>query len=456
MNRRFRLITLGCSKNIADSQRIVSLLEIHGFRHVSEWGPKPDFVIVNSCAFTLEARRATETTISQIVSQEHHLSSEKIILVGCYANYKYRQKWIGSASNGGVDAIVQFDHYKELPYICESLLGEKKRVEKHDTSIEAGSYQQFLEIIPIIPASSQYSAILKISEGCSLKCSFCSIPGFRGPQRSRFIESIVAEARSMVEQGAVELNLVAQETASYGLDIYGSPHLVELLESLLTNTNASWIRVSYCYPTFVSDSLIDLFASEPRLMPYFDIPLQHINDHILCSMNRGYRRKAIELLLEKIFNNVPQAQVITSFIAGFPGETNEAFKELLAFIGQGWFRYVNVFPFSPEPGTPSYMLKNQLDEDIKSERVRDLRKTQHIVFNDLSKTLIGQKIDVLVCGPNTDFRTLNKYPYRARTIWDAPEDSHICLKHHHQLNLGEIIPARVISSEGYVLYGEGI
>jgi ribosomal protein S12 methylthiotransferase len=452
-------VTLGCSKNISDSQRIVELMTRAGYEYVAPWIQDCELVIVNSCAFTQEARQATEGTLRSRAAAVGK-TRPKIVLTGCYVGFP-AEPGKPARQPIGVDAAVPFARYLEIPAICDRLLGyEADRAADDDspTNREAaisGGFDSFLKVMPQRDGSNTHSTFLKIGEGCSLRCSFCSIPSFRGPRRSRPIEDIVAEARHATERGVVELNLVSQETASYGRDLYGASRLPELLKALLAESSAQWIRLNYCYPTFVSERLIDLIAAEERLVPYFDIPLQHVNNRILRLMNRGYSRNLIEALLERILDRVPDAQIVSGFIAGFPGETEQEFQELVDFVGEGWFRYVNCFAYSREPGTASYDLDGQLEGEVKLSRTETLRQTQSRVFAARVAELQGREVVALSCGPNYDFRTRQRFPFRARSMWDAPEDSHIRVA-APQLPGGRIVKVRIVGSEGYVLHGEAV
>jgi ribosomal protein S12 methylthiotransferase len=454
-SRTFKIVTLGCSKNRSDSERMCSLLESQEFKslQMSGFEQNADLIIVNSCAFTEAARAATLAALKEAKANNRDGDSVKVVLAGCFTSYRHLTGEEEKEAFRDIDAIVTFSEYESLSQICSSLFAEKAEPEPR-SKMGGEGYMRFLEIPPKQSADSMYSAILKIGEGCSLNCSFCSIPGIRGALNSRPMNAIVDEARELVSSGAVELNVVSQESTSYGRDLYGSPKLDLLLTRLLRETDARWIRVCYCYPSLISERLIDLFASEERLLPYFDIPLQHINDRILKLMNRMYRRAQVEDMIEKVKSAVPRVQIISSFISGFPSETDEEFSELLNFVQQGHFRYVNSFAFSREKGTIAYSLHDQVERSVREGRAAQIRAVQAKIFSQWAKDFIGNEVDVMMCGYNTDFRSSVLLPYRGRTIWDAPEDSYVNFTGMKDIQVGEIVSTRITGADGYVLHGE--
>ncbi len=285
-------------------------------------------------------------------------------------------------------------------------------------------------------------------------CSFCSIPLFRGRQVSRTITSIVQEAVGYEAVGARELNLVAQEMLTYGIDQRPRTSLLELLQELLRATAIPWIRLNYCHPRFIDNKLLDLIAEEERILPYFDMPLQHVNDRLLRAMNRPYDRKRVEKVIHSIQETLPSAQIITAFIVGFPGETKSEFRELQDFVEGGYFRYVNVFEYSPEIGTPAAALPMQIAPTIKSLRSEELRSSQRRAFSAWAVTQVGRRIDVLVESRNYDLATAHTHPWRGRSMWDGTEDSWVAVGGGGTLRAGDLITCEIRGSRDFVFLSE--
>lgn len=451
----FSITTLGCSKNKVDSSKVISILERHGFHYVSCSIKPPDIFIVNTCAFTKQARAATEVEIFSLYNKLSNYPT-KLVVMGCYVNYN---NTLHNSLKGMVDAYIPFNNYIQTPQICLKLLKVNQQIDikRLDLYPLSDSYHKtFLNINSSYKLLPGKSAFLKISEGCSNRCHFCSIPNIKGRQISRTIEDIYDEAKYFAEQGIVELNIIGQDTTSYGIDIYGSTKLVKLLKNLLAINSFKWIRIHYCYPSFFSEELIELFSAQERICPYIDIPLQHINDIMLRKMGRKYNRKFVFNLLEKIKTKVPEAQFITSFIVGYPGETETIFEELGTFVGQGWFRYVNCFPYSKEPETRAFKLKDNLSQKIKNERVRTIQKKQFEIFNNIAKKSVGSIIPVLVEERTKDFRLKYNYPWTGRSIWDAPEDSKVFISSAASVEPGKIYDIVIENWENYRLIGSAL
>jgi ribosomal protein S12 methylthiotransferase len=309
---------------------------------------------------------------------------------------------------------------------------------------------------PRLRIGSPHTAYLKISEGCSNSCAFCSIPLIRGRQISRSIESIVAEARTLIDSGARELNLIAQDTTSYGLDRYGRRSLHKLLQALLELTDRVWFRLMYAFPNHLSNDVLDVMASDPRVCPYLDMPLQHINDRLLQSMGRRMTRDGIRRLLERVRSRMPSGAIRTAFIVGFPGETDETFGELLEFVNEGWFSHMGIFTYSPEPGTPAARLRNNIPESVKESYRDRLMMVQLDNSRRRLKTFIGAELEVLVEGRLNQSTTGPKgLQYVSRSRLDAPEvDGVVYLKGAHPAFPGEFIRVRVVESLDYDLIAE--
>ncbi|KIX14608.1 MiaB/RimO family radical SAM methylthiotransferase [Dethiosulfatarculus sandiegensis] len=439
--RLFRLITLGCSKNQVDSDKLCTLLKENGYS-AAKGSQKPDVIFLNTCSFTHEAREATYKRVENLARQSEKLNCY-FVLLGCLPNYLDHNQIKMSLP---VHALVTTDCYLLLPEILEKMF--TNRPFKSNPAPE--SFARFLKLSPTASSINQ-SAFLKLSEGCSNKCTFCSIPLIRGPLYSRSAEEIVKEAKMLTESGVLELNLIGQEITAYGQDQPNLPDLAGLLRLLLKNTQAKWIRLNYCHPTNFTEELIDLTASEPRICPYLDLPLQHISQQMLKAMARGYSSDQVFRLLDKLFRKIPRLQIVSSFIVGFPGETQKHFNELLEFIDQGWFRYINVFPFSRETGTRAELYPNNNSSREIKERQRILTQAQRQVFTKQALKWKSESISVILEGPNRDFRFKDSYPLMGRSLWDAPEDARVFLRTNSESFPKGIIKAKIEGRDGYDL-----
>jgi ribosomal protein S12 methylthiotransferase len=342
--------------------------------------------------------------------------------------------------------MVTTDRYLLLPELLKNIM--KKQA--FQAKPEPDSYTRFLNLRPFAPPRKQ-SAFLKISEGCSNKCRFCSIPLIRGPLISRPVNEIIEEARILTTSGILELNLIGQDITAYGQDQPNLPNLASLIRLLLKKTQARWIRLNYCHPRNMTEEIIELIAGEERICPYLDLPLQHINQQILKAMARGYSSKKVIKLLENLFQKIPKLQIVSSFIVGFPGETDEHFQQLLEFIRQGWFRYINVFPFSRETGTKAELYPNNNSSRKIKERKKILVEAQRQVFIQQAEKWKNMPIPLIMEGSNRNFRFKGSHPFMGRSLWDAPEDARVFLRTKSGNTPQGIIKARIEGRDGYDL-----
>ncbi|HBA85323.1 MAG TPA: 30S ribosomal protein S12 methylthiotransferase RimO [Verrucomicrobia bacterium] len=388
------LVSLGCAKNQVDSECVLGQLVQRGFA-IAEDPAEADLCLVNTCGFIHEARQEAAEVLKELRALKRKGRPCKIVAMGCLV-----ERVSGSSELDcflkEADARIGFKEYGRLPDICEALL---------DAAFDAGlsspgktrSYSDFLNSARL-RIGSAHSAYLKLSEGCSNPCRFCSIPMIRGRQISRPMEQIVREARQLIDSGARELVLIAQDTTSYGQDLYGKRCLPELLNNLLKWPDDVWFRLMYAYPGHLTDEILDVLAAEPRFCPYIDIPLQHIADDILKSMGRVTGKKATLDLLDRIAAKLPLGAVRTAFIVGYPGETDAHFQELLDFVREGRFSHAGVFIYSPEPGTRSAELKAGAAPEEAQLRRDLLMEAQREASRERLKKRVGQTVELIIDG----------------------------------------------------------
>ena len=392
------LVSLGCAKNTVDSERILAALVQDGFL-VCASPKEADVCLVNTCGFIADARDGTRRVLAALARQRRRGKPRRIVALGCLVE---RAADVPAQAEGlrPADARIGFGDYLRIPALCRALLSEDAAA---DADLAAGGTASeklsAFHRLPRLVTGSPHSVPLKISEGCSHGCRFCTIPRIRGPQVSRPIPEIVEEARALIASGARELCLIGQDTTSYGRDLHGRRCLPDLLRSLLALPDDVWWRVMYAYPRFVDDRLLDTMAADPRICPYLDIPLQHISDAILKRMGRGMDGAATRRLLDRIRARLPGVCLRTTFIVGHPGETEGDFAELLAFVREGHFLHAGVFRYSPETGTPSAAATDRVAEALAEERRATLMEAQRQVSRERLRAWVGRAIEVLVDAP---------------------------------------------------------
>jgi ribosomal protein S12 methylthiotransferase len=414
------LHNLGCSKNQIDGERILAYCASAGFT-VTEDFRAADLIIVNTCSFI---REATQEAIHEILETALYKSKgtcTTLAVAGCFS-----QRFRGEAKRDFPEVDLWLGVH-DWPDILQ---------QRFKTSL-APSFVRKLSA----PFATQY---LKIAEGCSHCCSFCAIPAIRGKFASRPAAEIVAEALWLESHGVKECILVSQDTTQYGKDRDSS--LVRLLENLIANTSFPWIRLMYLHPQLVTDDLLCLFSQEARLVPYFDIPLQHISDDILLSMKRRPLSHGIRALVGRIRTIVPDAAIRTTFIVGYPGETARHFNELLNFVEWARFERCGVFPFSPEQGTAAFSLKKRPRNAVVAARSDELMALQAGISREICATRVGSTLDVII-DRSTDSG------WEARTVWDAPEVDGTVLITGGNPAVGSIVPVEIVSSREYDLVG---
>ncbi len=405
MNYKAGIVSLGCAKNQVDAEMLLFSLKQKGFELVDD-PAKADAVIVNTCGFIESAKQESIDEIIELGKLKREGKIKAIIVTGCLAE-RYQNEITKQLYE--VDAAVGIGANSKIADIVLDALGGNKTElfpSKLELPLEGGRIQ----------STPPYTAYLKIAEGCDNRCTYCAIPLIRGGFRSREPENVIEEAKQLAEKGVRELNVIAQDTTRYGEDLFGKPYLAKLLKELCKIEKLRWIRVLYCYPERVTDELIDVMANEEKIVKYIDLPLQHCNAEILKSMNRRGSRESLTALLNKIRDRIPNVVLRTTFISGFPGETEEQFEELCEFAKEIEFDRLGCFPYSQEEDTPAAKFPNQLDEETKQNRADIIMEQQQLIMTRRCEKLVGTTAEVLVEG----FDRIAECWY-GRTYADAPE-----------------------------------
>ena len=440
----YALVSLGCPKNLVDSERMAGLLRLDGYRMVAE-PDGADFVVINTCGFIGDARSESHAVIGEMVALKRRGRLRGVIVTGCLAE-RDREKLLEIYPD--VDQLVGVFGRDEIVTaairVCSGL-DEQRTLFRPAPSRPLADTQR-LRITP------PHLAFLKIAEGCNRLCSFCSIPQMRGSYASKPIEQIVAEAEELAADGARELVLVAQDTSFYGIDLYGRPRLAELMARLDQVHDLAWIRLMYLYPMHMTDELLDVVASGKKILPYLDLPLQHINDEILQRMRRRVTRAETEQLIDRLRTRIDRLVLRTTLIAGFPGETDEQFEQLVEFVQRRRFERLGAFAYSEEPGTPAADLDNPLTEGTKIARRDRLLAVQQDISFAWSQAQVGRRMEVIIDGKISDAPDA----FIGRSYADAPEVDGNVYVTGENLAPGQITPCEIVAARGYDLIAAAV
>ncbi|HZZ82463.1 MAG TPA: 30S ribosomal protein S12 methylthiotransferase RimO [Gemmataceae bacterium] len=440
----FAFVSLGCPKNLVDSERMLGKLAQDGCTLVTE-ADGADVVVINTCGFIEPARQESLAVIREMLALKEQGRVGSVVVAGCLAERKHDELL---KEVPGVDQIVGVFGRDEIAEVVDRAVTHRAE----QRSLFRPAPVRALEDTARLRITPRHYAYLKISEGCDRTCTFCAIPGMRGKHVTKPIEEIVREAKELADDGVRELILVAQDTTYYGLDLYGRVRLAELLRELDKVDGIEWIRVLYLYPIFFTDELIETIATSEKIIPYLDMPLQHINDRTLKRMQRRVRRAEIEELLGKLRKSIPNLTMRTTFIVGFPGETEAEFGELVDFVQSARFERCGVFTYSLEPGTPAVKLDGHLDDAVKEERRARLMETQQAIALAWSTAQIGKTMDVIVDGPDPEVPG----HLQARGHADAPDiDCMVRLK-AKGLQAGDIVSVKITAADDYDLVGRPV
>lgn len=437
------MVSLGCPKNLVDSEVMLGLIREKNFI-VTNDPADADIIIVNTCGFIESAKEESINTILQMSEYKTQGSCRYLIVTGCLSQ-RYADELAQSIPE--VDAFVGTECFTDISWVIEQVMDGKKVL--HMTRNTA---EQPVEM-PRMLTTPEYMAYLKIAEGCDNCCSYCIIPKLRGPYTSRPYEAVMAEAKELAASGIKEIIVVAQDTTRYGEDLYGKLMLPQLLKDLNDLEGIEWIRVMYCYPNNFTDELIEAFATLPKVCKYVDLPLQHASNSLLASMNRYDTKEQVEALLKKLRTSIPGIVIRTTFIVGFPGETEADFDELKEFVAAQRFENAGVFKYSQEEGTVAGAMPNQIPEEIKENRYHELMALQAEISEELHQDLEGQKLDVVIEG----FDEENPSLAVARSYREAPDiDGNIFVENADNLHIGEFAKVRILQGFTYELVAEQV
>lgn len=431
------MISLGCPKNQVDGEALLAKLAQAGYQIVNEI-ENSDVMIVNTCGFIEDAKREAIDTILEVAQYKEAGLISAIVVTGCLAE-RYQDEILKEMPE--VDAVIGIGANSDIVKVCDKALCGIKTSNFPNKCYLPLDGERMLSTPP-------HWAYLKIAEGCDNRCAYCAIPGIRGDFRSRTIESVVDEAKSLVNRGVKEIILVAQDTTKYGQDLYGEYSLDKLLKELVKIDGLEWIRLFYCYPQRITDSLIDVIANEDKVCKYIDIPLQHSDATVLKNMNRVGDGNDYRVLLNKMRETIPGLALRTTFMVGFPGETDEQFENLCEFVKDIKFDKMGCFTFSPEEDTLAFDMENQIDEDVKKRRQEVLMNAQFFITEASNKGRVGNVYKVIV-------DSFADGKYTGRSYMDSPEiDSGIIFTSNKELNIGDFVDVKITDFDGYDLIGE--
>ena len=452
-------VSLGCDKNLVDSEKMLGLLNEAGYR-VAQEESEADAIVVNTCCFIHDAKEESVETILEMAEWKKKGRLKALIVTGCMAQ-RYQDEIQQEIPE--VDAVIGTTGYTEIVPILDEILAEAEASQK-EAAVEEPKEKSFVNCCPsidLLPASladkrvvttGGYTAYLKIAEGCNKRCTYCIIPYIRGHYRSFPMEDLLEEARKLAEGGVKELILIAQETTVYGMDCYGRKALPELLTKLCEIEGIEWIRILYCYPEEITDELIAVMKKEKKICHYLDIPIQHSEDTILKRMGRRTNRAELVSLVEKLRKEIPDIVLRTTLITGFPGETEEEFKNMVDFVDSMEFDRLGVFPYSAEEGTKAAERDGQITEEVKESRRDEIMALQQEISADKAASRIDDEMSVLIEG-----YLYEDDIYIGRTYMDAPKvDGNVFVRAEEELISGDIVPVRITGANEYDLMGDVI
>ena len=440
-------ISLGCSKNQLDTEVMLHELVTAGYE-ITPDETEADIVVVNTCAFIESAKKEAIDNILDVAWLKKNKGLKAIIVTGCLAE-RYREEIFTELPE--VDALLGVGSIHHITEAVESVVKRlsDKKVPKYASFDDKNGVRLGGDRVLTTP---EFFSYLKVAEGCDNRCTYCAIPAIRGRYRSRPMEELVNEAKDLESLGVKELNVIAQDVTRYGKDLYGSYRLRELLRRITEETSIPWLRILYCYPDKITDELIAELRDNDRVLKYIDLPLQHIADPVLKRMNRHGDSKMIRDVLAKLRREVPGIVIRTTFIVGFPGETEEDFEELCRFVEEQRFEHMGVFTYSPEEGTPAATMDGQIDEQTKQDRMDILMKLQMQINAEQNEEKIGKTIRVLT----EDYDPVSEAHF-GRSAADAPDiDGKVYFKSARRVAPGTMIDVKIREAVGYDLFGRAV
>lgn len=435
----YAFVSLGCPKNLVDSEKMLGTLAVDGYTLVTD-PDGADFVIVNTCGFIDSSRKESKDVIQEMLDLKKAGRTKGVIVAGCLPER------VGSSlldEMPDIDHIVGVFGRDEISRVADRLVGgmNEQRTLFRPAPIKAMDDTARLRITP------EHYAYLKISEGCDRTCTFCAIPKMRGKHITKPMEMVISEAEELAADGVRELIIVAQDTTYYGLDLYGETKLAPLLRQLEKVEGIDWIRLMYLYPIFFTDELIDVIAGSGKILPYLDMPLQHVSDGVLKRMQRRVNRGQTIELVNKLRDRIPNLVLRTTFITGFPGETDQQFEELKQFVKDTQFQRMGTFTYSLEPGTPAERLDGHLPEEVKEARRDELMALQQQIGFDFAESLVGYELDAIIDSK------VEEGVYAGRLYADAPEIDATIFVTGEDIQEGDIVPVEIVERRDYDLIG---
>ena len=439
MNIRIGFVSLGCPKNLVDTEVMLGILGEEGYQIVAD-PAEADVIVVNTCGFIESAQEESIQTILEMAEYKKK-NCKLLIMSGCLAE-RYHEEIRTELPE--VDAVVGTGDYPKIAQVIKSTLkGEHPVLFGHADEPEPKG-------LPRMLSTGGVSAYLKIADGCSNNCTYCIIPKLRGKYHSREMEDILAEAESLAASGVKELIVIAQDTTRYGIDIYGEYRLPMLLKKLCAIDGIHWVRVHYLYPEVITDELISVFREEDKIVKYMDIPIQHCSNRVLKRMGRHGGKDELYALLSKLRKEIPSLVIRTTVIAGFPGETEEEFSELLTFVKEMKFERLGAFAYSQEDGTPAAKLPEQLPQEIKEERAAQIMEIQAEISKSHRDSMLGKEIEVLVEGYDMD-----NLMYFGRSYQDSIDiDTTVYFAAEDEATIGDFVTVTVLDADTYDLTGQ--
>ena len=444
-------VSLGCSKNLIDTEIVIGHFKKHNYEIVNN-PEKADIIIINTCGFIESAKEEAINTILEMAEYKKK-KCKYLIVIGCLVQRYYKEL---KKALPEVDLFIKIDEYDYLWEKIEKLIKEniveesKTNTSNKITEIRPLPMPRCEEFLDRVITTGENFAYLKIGEGCSNRCTYCAIPYIRGPFVSRKMEDIIEEAKMLVKKGIREIIVIAQDTTKYGIDIYGEPKLPEVLQKISEIPEVKWIRFLYSYPEGVSDKLIEVVKNNEKICKYFDIPIQHISNRMLKMMNRKTSKEEIEELLAKIRKEIPNVVLRTSLMVGFPGETEQDFKELYEFVQNAKFDKLGTFMYSKEEGTPASRMQNQINGNTKKSRYNKIMKIQQKISNENLQNKIGQEVEVLI-----ENKTFDEKYFVGRTKQDVPDiDGLIYIKNNDKELMNQFVTAKIVDVKEYDLIGK--
>lgn len=437
---KLALISLGCSKNLVDSENLIGIMVSKKGFEITNNIEEAEMVLINTCGFIGDAKEESIQTILEIGEYKKEGNLKKIIVAGCLAQ-RYAEEIINEMPE--VDAIIGTGEIDKIEEIVDEVLADRKIIKSESLDFLAdASTERILTTYP-------HTAYLKIAEGCNRKCAYCIIPKLRGRLRSRPIEDIVEEAKNLAAAGVREINLLAQETTEYGIDLYNKIALPDVLKAIAKVDGIEWIRTYYMYPSSITDELIHTMKEEKKVCNYFDVPIQHISDTVLQNMGRARTGQQVRDVLYKIRKEVPDAVIRSGAIVGFPGETEDDFIQLKEFVEEFKFDYLGVFKYSREEGTIAHDMNDQVDEEVKHRRWVELTNLQSEIAEKKNRELIGKTVEVMIDRVSTE----SEYMLEGRTKGQALEIDGKVLTNDGTAKQGEIVKVKIDQNFDYDLLG---